>query len=110
MKKQLRLLLAVVFGVALLGVTVSADPGKGEKILNKMFMRAGGCDVPAPRVALAHSLAEWKAIYASGKMEEEIQKLCPHMKPMAKIEKPKYAQDVFEYMEHYANDSGAIPA
>ena len=46
----------------------------------------------------------------SGNMEEEIQKLCPHMKPMAKIEKPKYAQDVFEYVEHYANDSGAIPA
>ncbi len=110
MKKQIYFFVMVMFSIVLLNSTVSADPGKGEKILNKIFMRAGGCDVLAPRVALAHSSAEWKVIYESGKMEAEIQKLCPHMQPISKISNSKYAKDVFEYLEHYANDSGAIPA
>ena len=110
MKKQISLLAVIIFSIALFSGAVSADPGKGEKILNKIFMRAGGCDVPAPRVAMAHSLADWKSIYESGNMETEIQKLCPHMQPISKISNSKYAQDVFEFLEHYANDSGAIPA
>ncbi len=110
MKKLTRLILAFAFGFALFSTTLSADPSKGEKILNKLIMRAGGCSLPTPRIAMAHSLKEWKAIYEAGKMEEEIQKLCPKMGKFTPPTNKKYVQDIYEYLEHYSNDSGAIPA
>ena len=110
MKKIIRLAILLLVGLGILSISTSADPSKGEKILNRVLQRAGGCSIPTPRVALAHSLVEWKMIYKSGQLEAEIQKLCPKMGTLTKIESKKYAQDVFEYMEHYANDSGAIPA
>jgi len=109
-KNMFRLILAIAVGFMLFNISASADPVKGEKIINRLIMRAGGCSIPAPRIALAHSLKEWEAIYKAGKLEEEIQKLCPKMGKLQKIENKKYAQDVFDYLEHYANDSGAIPA
>ncbi len=110
MQKTIRMILLGLLGAGILSVTSLADPSKGEKILNRELHKAGGCSIPAARVAMAHSLAEWKRIYEAGKLEAEIQKLCPKMGRLSKIENKKYAHDVFEYMEHYANDSGAIPA
>ncbi|WP_456456470.1 hypothetical protein [Nitratifractor sp.] len=110
MKQLSRLLLAVAFGLALFSASGSADPSKGEKILNKLIMRAGGCQITSARIAMAHSLKEWAKLYKEGKMEAEIQKLCPKMGKLPPIPNKKYAQDVYEYLEHYSNDSGAIPA
>jgi len=110
MRNLFKAALLVTLGMLIFSSYGSADPSKGEKILNKVIMRAGGCQTPTARIAMAHSLAEWQAIYKAGKLEEEIQKLCPKMGALPKITNKKYAQDVFEYLEHYANDSGAIPA
>ena len=110
MKNVTRFLLAVALGLALFSVAGSADPSKGGKIVNKLLMRNGGCAIPSTRVAMAHSMAEWKKIYEAGKMEEEIQKLCQKKEPLPKIANKKYAKDVFDFFETYANDSGGIPA
>ena len=110
MKRTIKPILLALLGLGVLSTVGSADPSKGEKILNKVLHKAGGCSIPTPRVAMAHSLVEWKRIYEAGQLEPEIQKLCPKMGTVAKIENKKYAQDVFEYMEHYSSDSGAIPA
>jgi len=105
-----RTVLAVLVGMGLITSIVSAEkefPVKGEKVLNRAIH--DDCKILAPRVALQHSIAEWKAIAKSGKLEAEIAKLCGR-KSAIKPFRPKYSKYVAEYLEHYANDSGAIPA
>jgi len=98
---------ALILGLGLAASFASADPIKGEKILNRAIH--DDCVLTAPKLASQHTLAEWEALFKAGKMEDEVQKLCKREKPIKPFN-PKYAQHVFEYMEHYANDSGAIPA
>ncbi len=89
---------------------VSADPIKGEKLLIRAIH--DDCILPAPRIAMMHSQAEWDKIFKNGKMEKEVAKLC-HRKTALKpfdLRYSKYAEYIHEYMDHYANDSGAIPA
>jgi hypothetical protein len=108
MKQTLfRAILALLLGWGLVATFVSADPIKGEKILNRAIH--DDCAWPAPRIALMHSQKEWDAIFKAGKMEEEVAKLCKHKAPLKPFS-TKYAKDVFEFLEHYANDSGAVPA
>ena len=89
---------------------VSADPIKGEKLLIKAIH--DDCVLPAPRIAMMHSQEEWDTIYKNGKMEEEVAKLCQRKTALKPFDSryPKYAEYIHEYMDHYANDSGAIPA
>ena len=103
----IRASLALALGLGLAVNAASADPIKGEKILIRAIH--DDCAIPAPRVALMHSLAEWNTLIASGQMEAEIAKLC-NRKSAIKPFRPKYSKYVAEYLEHYANDSGAIPA
>ncbi|ADV47005.1 hypothetical protein [Nitratifractor salsuginis] len=110
MKNVTRFLLAVGLGLTLFSAVGSADPSKGGKIIDKLLMRSGGCPIPASRVAMAHSVAEWAKIYKEGKMEEEIQKLCHKKEPLPKITNKKYAKDVYDYLSTYAYDSGGVPA
>ncbi len=103
----MKLLISALFAIGLFSAVATADPSKGEKILTRVIH--SGCPMPASRLAMAHSQKEWEEIYKAGKMAEEIKKMCPKLgeiKPLSK----KYAQDVYEYLEHYSNDSGAIPA
>ena len=88
-------------------VTAPADVIKGNKILTKAIHK--GCPMPATNIAMMHSQAEWKAIFESGKFGEEIKKLCPKIGELPKFNE-KYAKHVFDFVEHYSNDSGAIPA
>jgi len=103
----IRAALALILGLGLAASFASADPIKGEKILNRAIH--DDCALTAPKLASQHSLAEWDALFKAGKMEEEVNKLCQRKQPIKPFNS-KYAQYVFEYMEHYANDSGAIPA
>ena len=100
-------LLAMMIAAVGSAFAAQVDPVKGEKILNRAIH--DDCSILAPRVALQHSSVEWKKIFESGKMEAEIDKLCGRKTPIKPFSK-KYGKYVFEYMEHYANDSGAIPA
>ena len=105
-----KLIILTLLGLSITNVASYANADKGGKILNKILHKAGGCSLPASRIAMAHSMEEWKKIYESGQLEAEIQKLCPKMGKLSKIENKKYAKDVFDFLEHYSNDSGAIPA
>jgi hypothetical protein len=93
--------------VGLWSVAASADPIKGQKIIDRAIH--DDCAMPSSRLAMMHSLSEWDAIYKSGQMEAEVAKLCQR-KSEIKPFNAKYSKYVFEYLQHYANDSGAIPA
>jgi len=106
----IRTVLAVLVGLGVIASIASAEkafPIKGEKVLIRAIH--DDCKLPAPRVAMQHSIAEWEAIAQSGQMEAEVTKLCGR-KSAVKTFQPKYSKYVADYLEHYANDSGAIPA
>ncbi len=108
MKRTLiRAALVLSLGIGIAATWASADPLKGEKVVNNALH--GDCAMPTPRVAMQHSQKEWDAIFKSGQMEAEIAKLCQHKTPIKPFN-TKYAKNVFEFLEHYANDSGAVPA
>jgi len=109
MKKKRQLFLAIVLGISIFNATAYADTFKGERILNNMIMDAGGCKLPEFRIAMTHSKQEWKDIYEAGEMEAEINKICPNMKQLPKIENPDYKKDVFDYLEYYSSDGGSLP-
>jgi len=108
--KKITLGLILLFAMVSISSTISADPIKGEKLLIRAIH--DDCALPAPRVAMMHSQAEWDAIYKDGKMEAEVTKLCQRKTALEPFNTrySKYAEYIKEYMEHYANDSGAIPA
>jgi hypothetical protein len=108
MKKSfLSLLLFTLAGMAVFSSLSSADPIKGQKVFERAIHTH--CDLPATTIAVSHSIAEWKQIIASGQLDAEVAKLCKSKTPIKPF-KAKYAKDVTEFLEHYANDSGAIPA
>ena len=88
-------------------VIASADVIKGNKILTKAIH--SGCQMPSTNLAMMHSQAEWKAIFESGKLGDEIKKACPKLGEFPTLSE-KYTKDVLDFVEHYSNDSGAIPA
>jgi len=108
--KKITMSFILLLLMGLVTSTISADPVKGEKLLIRAVH--DDCVLPAPRIAMAHSQAEWNTIFQSGKMEEEVAKLCQRKTTLEPFSTrcSKYAEDIHEYMEHYANDSGAIPA
>jgi hypothetical protein len=108
MKKTfIKATLAVALGFGVLASFASADPIKGGKVLNRAIH--GYCNIPSTTIAMMHSIKEWQEIIASGKLEEEISKLCKSKTEIKPIKK-KYIHCVAEFLEHYSNDSGAIPA
>ncbi len=109
MKKYTSLLLAVALGMLLFSSTASADANRGGRILSNMIMHAGGCKIFGYRIANTHSKKEWKAIYKAGKMESEVNTICPSMKPLPIIENPEHRQDVLDYLEYYSSDGGSLP-
>ena len=108
MKKRLiKASLSVALGLGLAISFASADPIKGGKVLNRAIHNY--CNLPTTAIALKHSVDEWKNIIASGQLEAEITKLCKSKEEIKPI-KEKYVKSVAEFLEHYSNDSGAIPA
>ena len=104
---MIRAALALMIGVGVVATVASADPIKGGKVLDRAIH--DDCAIPATRVAMMHSIAEWDGLVKSGQMEAEVVKLCGR-KSAIKPFRPKYSKYVVEFLEHYANDSGAIPA
>jgi hypothetical protein len=111
MKRTIKMLLAAVFGLALLTSFTYAgagDPSKGQKIIQKKVSKAcikaglkdGGV------LAKKHTQAEWQKVYDEGKLNTEIKNLCPTVKPL----KDKYVDNVFAFLHFYANDSGNVPS
>lgn len=88
-----------------IGVTVvQADVKKGQKLFTKNLKN--DCNMTGARMASKHSQDEWESIYDSGKLENEIKKICPKTKEI----KEKYLTHYYDFFYEYANDSGNIPS
>ncbi len=108
MKKTLiQALLVIAASAGVIVSLASADPIKGEKIVQRAIH--DDCKYPATTIASKLSVEKWEEIISSGKLEEEISKLCDRKIPLKPF-RPKYVKHVAEFLEHYANNSGAIPA
>lgn len=101
-------ILAIVAGLSFVTVTASADAAKGQKIILKKLKKScikagienGGV------LAKKHTQAEWKAFQESEKLNDELAVLCPGVKPLKK----KYLSHTFDFLHHYASDSGNVPS
>ena len=103
MKKVANVAMAALFGVALLSGAASADIKKGQKIYLKKLKAA--CGFNGAKFAVKHTQDEWEALKESGKFGAEVKKICPksHLKP-------KYENDLYDFVYEYASDSGKVPS
>jgi len=104
MTKKINLTLALLAGLTLMSVSASADAAKGQKIILKKLKKP--CGMNGAELAKKHTQAEWKTISESGKLNDEIIKICPKAKPL----KDKYTKDVGDFIINYASDSGNVPS
>ena len=82
------------------------NPERGQKLFAKKLKKA--CGVNGGQVAKKHTQDEWRAIEKSGKIKEEIKKICPKVSDDAL--KDKYLENYFDFFYNFANDSGNVPA
>jgi len=106
LKNIFKILLAVAIGLSFTTITISADANKGQKIILSKIKIKKACDINGAVLAKKHTQAQWKDIYSSGKLAEELKNVCPAAKPL----KEKYAQDVYDFLKNYASDSGNVPS
>ena len=104
--RLLKLALVALFAISVATTTASADVAKGQKLFAKKLKKA--CGFSGAKFAAKHSQDEWEAIENSGKMADEIKKLCPNAP--AKSLKKKYLKHYYDFAYEYANDSGNVPS
>jgi hypothetical protein len=105
MVKTVSKMMLVATVAASLGATSAmADAGKGQKIYSKKLKKA--CGFNGAVMAKKHKQSEWKSINSSGKLGDEIKKLCPASKPL----KDKYLKDLYDFFYNFASDSGNVPS
>ncbi len=83
-----------------------ANPAKGQKLFARKLKEA--CGINGGQVAKKHTQDEWSAIEKSGKIKEEIKKICP--KASDDELKDKYLENYFDFFYNFASDSGNIPS
>ncbi len=104
MKKFLTLIATSLLVASIATTAASADPAKGQKIYLKKLKKA--CGFNGAKMSAKHTQEEWEEIKNSGKLEDEIKKLCPNVKDV----KDKYLPDLFDFFYEYASDSGNVPS
>ncbi|OQX74330.1 MAG: cytochrome C [Campylobacteraceae bacterium 4484_4] len=104
MKKFLTLIATSLLVASIATTAASADPAKGQKLYLKKLKKA--CGFNGAKMAAKHTQEEWEEIKDSGKLEDEIKKLCPNVKDV----KDKYLPDLFDFFYEYASDSGNVPS
>jgi len=104
--KLTKIALGAVLAAGLLSTTVYADAAKGQKLYAKKLKKA--CGFNGAKFAAKHTQDEWDAIHESGKMADEIKKLCPKVKDKAL--KSKYLDDYYDFAHDFASDSGNVPS
>lgn len=104
LKRLLTLLFAAVVSLSLVSTTASAGVAKGQKLIIKKLKKP--CGFNGAELAKKHTQAEWKAFKESGKLNDEIVKICPKAKPL----KDKYLTHVYDFLYNYASDSGNVPS
>ncbi len=106
MKKFLGIVAAGTLAVSLLSTSAMADPAKGQKIYLKKLKKA--CGFNGAKMSAMHTQDEWEEIKKSGKLEDEIIKLCPKVKKG--YLKKKWLDDLYDFFYKYASDSGNVPS
>ncbi len=81
------------------------DVGRGEVIFLKYIKPL--CSISNYKFAIVHTQDEWEDIVEAGKFKEEIFKICPKLK---KIYRDEWSADLYQYIYHYAIDSGNVPS
>ena len=104
LKRLLTLLFSVAVSLSLVSTVASADVAKGQKLIIKKLKKP--CGFNGAVLAKKHTQDEWKAIQSSGKLNDEIAKICPKAKPL----KDKYLTHVYDFLYNYASDSGNAPS
>lgn len=103
MKKLLVAIMVVAMAVVFSGGAFANDL-KGQKIIKKNLKEA--CGMTGNDLAQKHTQDEWKEIFDSGKLPEEIKTICPKSEPL----KDSAYEHVFDFLYNYASDSGAVPS
>jgi len=98
-----KLILVMLFGVALPATISLADAIKGQKIYTKKLKVV--CGINGGRFAAKHTQDEWDKLHRMGKIDEEIAKLCHGVKLQDKL-----IPDIYDFVKKYASDSGNVPA
>ncbi len=104
MSKLIKVAFTAMVGATLLSTAAFADAGKGQKLFIKEMKAPCGYD--GGTMAKKHTQAEWKAIQAAGKLNDELIKQCPNAKPL----KDSYIEHVYEFLYNFASDSGNVPS
>lgn len=109
MSKLLKIAMASALVLGLSATVASASPDKGQKLFNKDLK--GPCNATGAKVAAAHTQDEWKEIKDSGKLSQEINKICPAVAPdFVDSKGDKYKNFLFDFLHNYASDSGNVPS
>jgi Spy/CpxP family protein refolding chaperone len=104
MTKFTKLAIAALLGLAVMTTTATAgDAAKGQKLYSKKLKET--CGMPGGDFAGKHTQDEWEEINESGKMAEEIGKICKD----AKI-KEKLVPFIYDFAYEFASDSGNVPS
>jgi len=103
MNKITKLSMAALLGLAVLSTAATADVKKGQKIYLKKLKAK--CGFSGAKFAHKHTQDEWENIKEAGKMGAEVTKICPKA-----TLKPKYENDVYDFVYEYAKDSGNVPS
>jgi hypothetical protein len=103
-KNFLKVLGFVVLGITFFSTNATADIAKGQKIFIKKYKKS--CGFNGGVMAKKHTQKEWKEIYDSGKLNDELLKQCPK----AKEAKEKYLKHMYDFFFNYASDSGNVPS
>jgi hypothetical protein len=104
MTKFTKLAVAALFAFAVMSTTASANVAKGQKLYSKKLKSA--CGFTGAKFSAKHTQGEWEKIKEDGKMAEEIKNICPKSKDL----KEKYLNDIYDFANEYASDSGNVPS
>nr|WP_321268491.1 cytochrome C [uncultured Sulfurimonas sp.] len=106
MNKLSKIIIASAVLLAVGTTVASADVAKGQKLYLKKLKSS--CNMNGAKMASQHSQDEWESFKESGKLADELKKICPKAKDSAL--KDKYLEHYFDFFFEYANDSGNVPS
>ena len=104
--KLLKIIMAGALALGIASSSLSADSVKGQKLFSKLLKEP--CGMTGAKFAAKHSQEEWKALKESGKLEDEIIKICPNVK--AGDIKESIQEHISDFVIEFANDSGNVPS
>lgn len=82
-----------------------ASVALGKKTYKKKLYKK--CGFSGVEFARKHTQAEWEAIYLSGKIAEEAQRICPNLEN-TELETKRW-KDIYQYVTKYASDGAYVP-